>query len=834
MLLLSIILIFVSLIVLCWLLGREEDGWLISEIKLLGFFIVTLALSIVWEYFPLIVPAFAAIALLIYLPLNHLPGVKQFISARVYNFMKPRVPRISETERSVIDSGDLSWEQDLFRGNYKEGVYDKVPVAKLSAAEKGFLANETTELCRLCSPSEVVKHKGLPPAAFEYIKQHKFWGMIIPKANGGLAFSATAQAAIIARLASRSAALGVTVMVPNSLGPGELIMHYGTDKQKKHYLPRLAKGEEIPCFALTSQTVGSDAGGLEDYGILASKTINGKKVMGFNLNFSKRYISLAPVATLIGVAFRAYDPDGLLQKLGVAKTNKAAKDSKKESGTDDLSGDLGITCALIPRNTEGVEIGRHHNPLDIMFHNGPIKGKDVFVPLDDIIGGEKYIGKGWQMLIECLSIGRGISLPSLSNAGAQVTAFTSAAYTNLRQQFGLPVAKFEGVAEKLGQLAINSYAVQAISDNAAAMVTHKLKPAVSSAMAKFYTTNSVRESTTIAMDVHGGKAIMKGDKNYLNELYLSSPIGITVEGANILTRSMIIFGQGFIRCHPYLRAEAEAIAKDNKEGKQEFNKLLWEHFHHITKVKSRAYALAWSGGWTASVGGGELGKHHRRLAILSAQFAHIVELVLLFIGGDIKRKEAISGRFADSWMAMQAGAASIRKWKNDGSPKDVLPLLDAVLEEEEHKAQKSLLGILDNFPGPSFLRTVAKLVRVTLFPLGNNYKGVTDKQRLALATNMARPKWVMKHLAPLVYLGDSKKGDVLAKLAEAHELTDNFLALQKRVNLSGHEKPPYETLENYLAGLVKGKIITAPERTLWLKADMAIQEIISVDDFASL
>ena len=805
---------------------------MVSEIKIGIFFIVTLVAALNLYVFPILIPIIAAVALVLYASINHLPGLKWFVSNKLYKIMQPMVPRISETERSVIDSGDLSWERDLFIGNYREDVYNKVPHTKLSNAEKKFLANDTEELCRLCSHEEMEKHKGLPPAAFDYIKEHKFWGMIIPKSSGGLEFSANAQAAVISKLATRSAALGVMVMVPNSLGPGELIMHYGTDKQKKYYLPRLASGEEIPCFALTSQKVGSDAGGLDDYGILIEKTINGKKVLGFNLNFNKRYISLAPIATLIGVAFRAYDPDGLLNKSKKAAKDDSSADDKQDKNPD---GDLGITCALISHNAQGVSIGRRHNPLDILFHNGPIQGEDVFVPVDDIIGGEKYIGKGWQMLVDCLSIGRGISLPSLANAGTQLAAFTSAAYTNIRQQFGLPVARFEGVAEQLGQLAINSYAIQSIGDNAASMVTHKLKPAVSSAMAKLFTTETSRKSANIAMDVHGGKGIMKGGKNYLNELYLSVPIGVTVEGANILTRSMIIFGQGFLRCHPYIREEAKAIQRNDDEGKNEFHRVLWEHVHHISKNKCRAYAAAWSGGWFYNQSTGALGKHHRRLAILSAQFSYIVELALVCIGGDIKRREAVSGRFADAWLAMQTACASIRKWKNDDEPTDALPLLLAVVQESEYKAQKALIAILDNFPAHSAVyRVIAKLVRLTLFPLGNNFKGVDDKLRLGLARSMSNPTWVKEHLAPLIYLNYKDNANVLVNLARTFDELDKFLKLQKRVKQGGHEKPPYQTMDNYVAELTKAKVITPAEKKFWLTTHNVIQEIISVDDFASL
>ena len=825
MLLLSILMFLASVFVFCWLLSKEGDSWLMMEVKTAGCFIVALAAAIIFDFFPWIVPIFIAIPLVLFIAFNHIPGLRFFISSKVFAYMKPNTPRISETERSVIDTGDLSWENDLFIGRYGSDMHKEVPLKKLTAVEKKFLANETEELCKLCSPAEIDKHKGLPPVALDYIKQHKFWGMIIPRSAGGLGFSATAQAAIISKLASRSSALSVMVMVPNSLGPGELIMHYGTDAQKKHYLPRLALGEEIPCFALTSQKVGSDAGGLDDYGILTSKTINGKKVLGFNMHFSKRYISLAPIASIIGVAFRAYDPQGLLSKA-----------SKTKDGGED--GDLGITCALVPRDAKGVVIGRRHNPLDVFFHNGPIQGKDVFVPLDNIIGGEKMVGKGWQMLMECLAIGRGISLPSLSNAGVQLTSYSSAAYANLREQFGLPIAKFEGVAEQLGQLAINSYAVQALGNNASAMVDKGLKPSVSSAIAKYFTTDTLRNSTKSAMDIHGGKAIMKGPRNYLEELYRSIPIGITVEGANILTRSMIIFGQGFLRCHPFLRSEAEAIAADDTK---EFNRLFWLHFARVTQVKTRVLIGAWSGGWALSLSGDEggreikgLARHHRRLALLSSQYAYLVEIALALVGGAIKRRESISGRFADAWIAMCVATAAIRKYENDGAPKDALPLLDALLTEMEHRAQKALLDLLNNMPLPAFLRIIIPMIRIAFFPLGNYYRPSSDKQLLGLAKLMSDPDWAQRNLAPNIYWGDVKKEDPLAKLRDAFVMALPVGAIKQRIDKGKHVKKPTETMEEYLARLVKGKAITASERDVWLKSHKATQEIISVDDFAEL
>ena len=866
MLLLSLLIIFVGLLIMCWLISAEGDNWLMIEAKLMVFAIATFALFILYRqnfpYIPsytAIIPIYATVLAGLFILLNHMPFLGRLISGAIFSLTKNRVPRISETERLVIDSGDMAWERDLFYGYYTAKTPAQVPAKNLPKEEQGFLDNEVDELCRIASPKAIREHKGLPPAAFDYIKEKKFWGMIIPKKYGGLEFSAACQAAVITKLSSRSPALAVMVMVPNSLGPGELIMHYGTQAQKDKYLKPLARGEEIPCFALTSEKAGSDAGGLEDYGILTKKYIDGREVLGFNLNFSKRYISLAPIATTIGLAFRAYDPDGLLAEKNKAdaeqhppKDNeKAAKPAKPGKS------DLGITCALLPRNTPGIKIGRRHNPLDVLFHNGPISGTDVFVPLDNIIGGKDYIGKGWQMLMDCLSIGRGISLPSLANSSSQVSTFSGAAYAYLREQFGLPIARFEAIGENLGKLAINSYIIQSLGENASALVDHDLKPAVSSAMAKYYTTTRARDSVNYAMDIHGGKAIMKGENNYMEELYRSVPIAITVEGANILTRGMIIFGQGFLRCHPYLRSEVEAIAKGDKK---KFHHALWEHYRHIQKVKCRAFVAYWTGGWSNNFTMGPLGKHHRRLTILSAQFAYLVELAVLFIGGDLKRKEAISGRFADAWMAMQAAAAVIRKYGNDGMPKHLNPLVTASLQELENEAQKSLLGILDNFPGGPLLRGLVKLVRIMFFTLGNNYKPPHDKELLQLADSMADVEWVSKNLAPRLYFGTGEPaaqaepanqysdlyGDrvvqepaapeqnPLALLRDIHSMAQELAPIRKKIKASGIEKAAYESIEEYTAKLVKKEKLTAAEKDVWLKYKKAAQKIIAVDHFAEL
>jgi len=802
----AIFLTIAALLVYVWCLGKLAQTVSEMEISVGILFVANLLAAIFFPFFPYLPSIIIGLGFLaIFVPHRLLP-VRHFITGWVYRFMQKIMPSISDTEKIAIDAGDLSWEKQLFLGNCSGPMLEEASRFKLTTAEKKFIANETEELCRLCKPTDIAKHKELPPQVMNFIKNKKFWGMIIPRSHGGLGFSANAHAAVITKLASRSPILAVMVMVPNSLGPGELLLRYGTAKQKRYYLPRLASGKEIPCFALTSEVVGSDASGLEDYGIVCQQIIGGKKTIGIRMHWHKRYISLAPIATLIGIAFKAYDPDGLLS-------------TKKK-------GELGITCALIPRNTKGVIIGKRHNPLDLMFHNGPIEGEDVFIPLDYVIGGEKMIGQGWRMLMECLAVGRGISLPSLADAGCQLSAWTATAYTQIREQFGLPIAQFEGVAKNIAHLAINSYVVTSVRLAAADMVDAGCKPALASAMAKLLTTERLRDSVSRAMDVHGGKAIMKGEKNYLEELYRSVPIGITVEGANILTRNMIIFGQGIMRCHPFLRAETEALMQKNKE---KFSLLLWQHYIRTIKVKTTALTGTWSGGILLDYPSGLWSHHYRRLAILSAQFAYLADSALVFLGGELKRREALSARFADAWVSLFAAVATLRKFMQDEEPEIDFQLADIALKLLESETQKALVEILDNFPVSPPLRFLWKWL--SFFPFGQNYKPPKDKELLNLAKKLEFPEGIAARLKPDLYLG--KEGS-LFQLDTAFSLNYKARQLRKKIKKEGYRKQPHQTLTDFLDSLVKEKKLTKSEKSVWLKADQAIRKVIAVDEFSHL
>ena len=811
--------------------ARSREDLIRMEIGTAGIFAVSFLAAIAFEFW--LACVVCGFFLAMFLLLNHVPPFRKKLAGRMFAGMQKSVPKISTTEEEAIAAGDLSWEKFLFRGDYASAMEMAagMPHRSLTAAEKKFLANETEALCSLCSRELVEKHKGLPPAAFAYIKKHKFWGMIIPKSAGGLGFSAGAQAAVITKLASCSAALAIMVMVPNSLGPGELLLRYGTAAQKKKYLAKLAQGAEVPCFALTSLPGGSDAGAMEDYGILCKKTIGGKSVLGFRLTLNKRYISLAPIATLVGVAFKAYDPDHLLPKSG--KRGSDGSDGAAVPGeVEREDGYLGITCALLSHQTAGLNIGRRHDPMGVFFHNGPIWGKDVFVPLEDVIGGAKGVSKGWGMLMECLAAGRGISLPSLSRASAGMSFLTTAFYTNIRRQFGIPLAEFEGVAEKLTHLAVNSAATAAMRDAVTDMIDARQKPALASALIKYYSTEMGRESVNLAMDMHGGKAIMSGGRNYLEESYRSTPIGITVEGANILTRCMIIFGQGVMRCHPFLYDEARALANKDERA---FAELFFRHTAYVFGMVGRCLAACWSGGWLPffnpnlnKEAAGKLGVFHRRLSVLSAVFAFLAEVALLKFGGGIKRKESLSGRFADAWCAMFVATAALRKFQNDGMPAEQLPLLLVLQKRMTRSARASLAGIAANlFFGGACMHLI-------FWPFGG-YAAPKDKEILAIAASLKDPNSkLLTGQEKTVPEFSEGVNSPLPELRRAYVLAKQLQPVMRRVRKSGMRQPPFLSRGEYLARLVKDKTITAAERKLWTDAETATENILKVDDFVAL
>ncbi|MEX0914317.1 MAG: acyl-CoA dehydrogenase, partial [Wenzhouxiangellaceae bacterium] len=533
-------------------------------------------------------------------------------------------------------------EGELFTGrpNWKRLI--EKPLPELSVEEQAFIDGPCEELCAMTDEWEFTHYRiDLSEKAWEHIKKNKFLGMIIPKEYGGLGFSAIAHRAVLEKVGGMSATVGSVVAVPNSLGPAELLLHYGTDEQKNHYLPRLATGEEIPCFGLTSTTAGSDATSISDYGVICKGQWEGKEVLGMRLTFDKRYITLAPVATVVGLAFRLYDPDGLIG------------DTK----------DIGISLALLPRDVPGMDIGRRHFPLNNPFPNGPIRGKDVFVPLDFLLGGTEYAGEGWRMLIESLSVGRAISLPSSTTGGAKLACLATGAYARIRKQFNLPIGRFEGIEEALARIAANTYSVSALSRQTASEVDAGEKPAVPGALAKYHCTELSREILKDAMDIHGGKGIILGPRNYLGRGWQGAPIWITVEGANILTRSMMIFGQGAIRCHPYVLKELEALEiEDEEEQLIAFDKLLFQHIGHSLSCASRSFVLGMSMAKFAAVPGDrQTKKYYRKLSRYTAAFSLMADIAMLTWGGKLKMKEKVSGRLGDALSWLYISASMLRR-----------------------------------------------------------------------------------------------------------------------------------------------------------------------------
>src|SRR5579859_2750033 len=638
--------------------------------------------------------AFAVLAAL----LNVHPLRRMLITDHLLSWFRKVLPPISETERIAIDAGNTWWDADLFTGRPDWNKLLATPAANLSDEEQAFLDGPVEEFCQSLDDWHITHDlNNLPPAAWEQIRKHRFFGMIIPKQYGGLGFSALAHSTVVMKTSTRSTSAAVTVMVPNSLGPGELLMHYGTEEQKNHYLPRLARGEEIPCFALTGPYVGSDAGALPDTGIVCKGMYKGKETLGFRVNWDKRYITLAPIATLLGVAFKAYDPEHLL--------------GGKE--------DLGITLALIPTNLPGVEIGRRHNPLNSAFMNGPTRGKDVFIPFDCLIGGTPYIGQGWRMLMNCLSAGRAISLPALSTGAGKHASRVAGAYARVRKQFRVPIGKFEGVEEALARIGGYTYRMDAARRLTVGALDRGEKPSVLSAILKYHCTEGMRQVLGDAMDVHGGRGVMMGPRNYLARGYQAVPVSITVEGANILTRSMIIFGQGAIRAHPYLLKEMEAASSENHtKAAVDFDRALFAHIGFTFSNAARSLFLGLTGAWFVPVpGDAATRRYYRQVSRMSAAFTFTADVGLLMLGGDMKRREKLSARYGDVLSHLYLASAVLKQYEDQGRPPADLPLVEWACRDSLYAMQQALEGILRNFPS----RTMGWLMRCVVLPLGRPY-----------------------------------------------------------------------------------------------------------------
>jgi acyl-CoA dehydrogenase len=744
-------------------------------------------------------------------PVLVIPALRRrLFSDHVLAVFRRILPDMSQTEKEAIDAGTVWWDADLFSGKPDWSKMLAIPAPRLTAEEQAFVDGPCEEVCAMTNDWEVThERQDLPPQVWQYLKDKGFFGMIIPKKYGGLGFSALGHSAVVLKLSTRSNALGVSVMVPNSLGPAELLLHYGTDEQKNHYLPRLAKGLEIPCFALTSPEAGSDAAAIPDYGVVCKGSYQGKEVLGMRVTWDKRYITLGPVATLLGLAFRLYDPEKLLgEKV-----------------------DLGITCALVPTSHPGVNIGRRHLPLNAAFQNGPNSGRDVFMPLDWIIGGRDYAGKGWMMLMGCLAAGRSISLPTSSAGGAKALARITGAYARVRSQFKTPIGKLEGVEEALGRIAANAYMMDAVRVMTAGAVDLGEKPAVISAIAKYHMTERARACVNDAMDIHGGKGICLGPDNWVGRGYQVMPVGITVEGANILTRTLIIFGQGAIRCHPYVLREMRAAKEmTGAAASIEFDDAFTSHIGHTISNGVRAFVHGVTSsrlGQTPRDGAPETRHYYRFASRLASAFAFLADVSMLAMGGALKRKEKISGRLGDVLSMLYLLSATLKRYEDQGRPKEDLPMIRWVVRDLVYRAQEAIDGILSNFPAKS----LATFLRFVIFPLGMSFRPPLDSRNRESAQLLLEPGAARDRLSEGMYLpkGESDPTAVLEAAflaAIACEPVDEKL----RKAVKKGKITPQPGVDLGLIGKEK-QIISAEELALWQRKEALRKSVIKVNDF---
>lgn len=731
------------------------------------------------------------------------------ISSFVLKIFRNILPQVSQTEQEALDAGTVWWDGALFGGHPDWYKLLALPRPELSEREQSFLDNEVEQLCAMLDDWDITHtRQDLPPEVWQFIKDKGFFGMIVPQEYGGLGFSAQAHSAVVAKVASRSGTGAVTVMVPNSLGPAELLLHYGTQEQKDKYLRRLAHGQEVPCFALTGPFAGSDAGAIPDYGIVCRGEFNGQQdVLGVRVTWEKRYITLAPAATLLGLAFKLYDPEHLVGE----ETER------------------GITLALIPTDTPGVNVGRRHFPLNSAFLNGPTTGRDVFIPLDYIIGGPDYIGQGWRMLMECLAAGRSISLPASATGGIKLAARTSGAYCRVRKQFKLPVGKFEGVEEALARIGGNAYIVDAARKLTALAVDLGQKPSVISAIVKYHCTERGRVVINDAMDVHGGKGICMGPDNYLARAYEQTPIGITVEGANILTRSMIIFGQGAVRSHPYVLKEIEAAHNPDKwQAVRDFDAALFGHISFTLSNAMRAPIYGLTDGRGIHVPRGEeTFRYYQQLTRYSTAFALMADAAMVVLGGSLKRKEKISARLGDVLSQLYLASAALKQFEDEGRPRDDLPLLHWAIQDALYQIEQAFDGVLQNFPS----RAAAMLLRALIFPLGRKRRPPSDEVGHQVARLLMEPGAARDRLSAGMYQPSDENEAVgaleaaLASTLQCEPLQAKIVEARKEGTVTALEELPR------IAEAREAGVITADEALL-LERDYALRrKVIMVDDF---
>ncbi len=731
------------------------------------------------------VPIIIASIILLITPLRD-----ALISRPAFKVLSNAMPSMSTTEREALDAGTSWWEKELFMGAPDWEKFDQYPYPVLSAEEQAFLDNEVQQLCSMLDEWQIHhQDKDLPPEVWQFIKDNGFLGLIIPKSFGGKQFTPFAQSRIMSKIASRSLTAAVSCMVPNSLGPGELLLHYGTEEQKQRYLPGLANGTEVPCFGLTSPEAGSDAGAIPDTGVVCHGQYQGQQVLGLKMNFSKRWITLAPIATVIGLAFKLYDPEGLLG--------------------DKTKVEYGITCALIPADHEGIQIGPRHNP-GAPFMNGTVEGRDVFIPLDWIIGGQQNAGKGWRMLMECLGVGRGISLPALATAAGEMSYLLVGAFASVRQQFKISVGHFEGVQEATSDIASDAYMLESFRYLVTCGLNQGGTPAVMTAMAKYYATETMRKVVNHGMDVVGGRAIQLGPRNFLALTYQSIPVAITVEGANILTRSLMIFGQGSMRCHPYLFEELQLLqAEDKAAAFKEFSPLLFKHLAYTFNRAAKALAFSITGGSDeGSKNADNFSKaYYSKINRFSADFALTADMALGILAGDLKRKEMLSGRLADIHAHLFIATAILKYYEQGQRTEAEQKHAELALNKALYQVQEAFFGFYDNFPMP----LAAAMVKLICFPFGRPIAAPSDQLKQEVAQLMMQEHAFREQLKQHVYY-NTDANDVMGRmestfqsLLQLQPLWNKFKKAESKDQFSGL------TFEAHIANAIETGFITTAE-----------------------
>tara|TARA_R110001592_G_scaffold108031_2_gene302222 strand:+ start:13088 stop:15556 length:2469 start_codon:yes stop_codon:yes gene_type:complete len=802
------------MMILLWLIGlilgmavlAYMRAGLLNSCIAVGVYLLAMTLfsSAHWLVYLVVWAVFLGIAI----PLNMPDWRRATISKPLFKWFKTVLPPLSDTEQEALDAGTVWWDGELFSGRPDWDKLHSFPKPVLTEEEKAFLDGPVEEVCRMTNEWEVTTDlQDLPADVWEYIRSNGFFGLIIPKQYGGKEFSAYAHSQIAMKLASRSGDLGTTVMVPNSLGPAELLLQFGTDEQKNHYLPRLANGQDVPCFALTSADAGSDAGAMPDRGVVCKGQWQGEEVIGLSVTWEKRYITLGPVATVLGLAFKVFDPDHLL-------------------GDED---ELGISLALIPTETPGVEIGNRHFPLNAAFMNGPNSGKDVFIPLDYLIGGQEMIGKGWVMLMNALSVGRSISLPAGATGGAKMASMTTGAYARIRSQFGLPIGEFEGIQEVLGRIGGNTYVMNAARTMTAGAVDLGEKPSVLSGVVKYHLTERMRECMNDAMDIHGGKGICMGPKNYLGRAYQAVPISITVEGANILTRNMMIFGQGAIRCHPYVLKEMQATQdEDQNRALKRFDNLLFEHIGFALGNASGSLLLGLTSGRLLKTPGNKhTRRYYQQLSRLAASFATLTDVTMLMLGGELKRRERISARLGDILSNLYLASATLKQYQDQNCPEEDLPFVQWGVEDLLAKTEQAMHEIIHNFPDSR----VGVLLRVLVFPLGRHMSPPADSITAEVARRLMTPSAARDRLLDGCYQSEDPE-DVTGLVNTALFKVIAAEPLELRIAKAVHKGELTVTMgADEIQAAVDAGIVTADDADIIRDARVARDAVVAVDEF---